>query len=350
MKTLLTFLFFVQCVFAYTDTIYCNSNAVGSNDGTTWANAYTNPQSALNAGSAGELIAFLCKDTFAMVDTLRFNTIAGSSSAYVVVSSIDTINTDINYDTTGSDSMNTVFDFQNNIGFGGYFFTQSYIICKGLSFIRATLDGINTEVSGGGDYLIFDRCSFKACGDEGAETGGNSRRVTFQHCLSSGNTGRGFESAGDALYFACVSTGNTSHGFNFAGTSIVATNCISHDNADGTYNFNIANHSILLINCIADGTDQASETGIFLGGAAANAQLKDCRITNCATGLNAGSLTCLVENTVFYNTDDTSSVAGTLFNKCVFDSEDGYTNKATNDFSISTGKTNRRFLKYRMIF
>jgi trimeric autotransporter adhesin len=58
MKTLCFILFtlFVKCSFSFGQIIYVDVNAVGANDGTSWANAFTSLQSALPLGTASNQI------------------------------------------------------------------------------------------------------------------------------------------------------------------------------------------------------------------------------------------------------------------------------------------------------
>jgi hypothetical protein len=56
MKKITPFIFFLLSHFAFATTFYVNPDAAGNNTGTSWANAFTSLQGAINAANTGDIL------------------------------------------------------------------------------------------------------------------------------------------------------------------------------------------------------------------------------------------------------------------------------------------------------
>ncbi len=221
--------------------------------------------------------------------------------------------------------------------------STAFFTSENFRLTAATGDGLLT---GGGDNHIFVNCSFDTNGGNGANLGGNSNNCRFIRCLFNTNTNAGLLNPGGGLKAVwCVAYGNGGHGFN---NNSVASNdyvmCLAHDNGDSKSNFDGIDFECLVFQCGVDGTNQALEKGIDINDH--RATIIANRITNCATGLDAGGKLDIYGYNYFSgNGADLANNAlleaipedGTANTNLLAQAATWYNNIPTDDFNLQVG-------------
>ncbi|MDP2387334.1 MAG: T9SS type A sorting domain-containing protein [Bacteroidota bacterium] len=239
-----TFLIFGS-YFAQAQTIYVNGGASGLNDGTSWADAYTDLQSAITAASSGEI--WVAQGAY-------YTGTSGATSSTFLLKNNVAIYGGFNGTETflaQRDIVNYVSVLTGDLDFSGTFTANDayHVVTAGQTNSSAILDGfmiIGGNASGGGGTAVgggffcdpnspgtvnptINNCIFSgnnAVGNGGAvfivcdQTGGNSTAPKFNNCTFRNNNSL---SLGGAVYM--YATGSLTFCTPFF------ENCLFHNNA-----------------------------------------------------------------------------------------------------------------------
>lgn len=300
----LALLFLIFAFHAHGQHRYVNLNATGANDGTSWANAYANFQTAIDAAASGDSI-FVAQATYQ----------PASGTSFVMKEGVKI--------------------------FGGFLGTETGFSQRNL-VNKATLHGNGAGVilnSGNGltasatlDGFIITGGNFTTIGSgSSAGTGGGINNIgsspTIANCFFSGNTGvfgGGMSNSGSSPTITnCTFSGNTAgYGagiYNELSSTPTITNCIFSGNTTvstggggaGMFNLSCAP---TIVNCIFSANNASgisntgggmtnyfasptivnstiwSNTATHSGGGMANANGSNPTITNCIIGSNTAGV------------------------------------------------------------
>ena len=184
--------------------VYVDINATGANDGTSWANAYTNLQVAVTNSLVDDLIA-VNDGVYAPIDTDNKRiTIESANGAAVTI--IDGNGTD-RCATMGTTTAHT------NTVLNGFTLTNGSVGGAGGgsaygTLNNCTLSGNTADTHGGGSFGgTLNNCTLS--NNSAGANGGGSRDSTLNNCTLSGNTANyGGGSFGGTLN-NCTLSGNT---------------------------------------------------------------------------------------------------------------------------------------------
>lgn len=329
-------------------TYYCDPAAAGTNDGTSWTNAWQTLQRAIDGTggtkpNAGDVV--LCRGTetvTVMIDSDGnsgtgaggFVTFRGVNSSGVddgtryVLDSTGTLTGIINL--SADLVMFENMELRDNTGHG--FRVAAYSACDNNTFINCyahdnTGSGFDNNVQNGMRYAKFIRCRFESNGAAGAAKVADS---VFIHCAFKGNTGNGIDTGSfghiGIMIIECQVTGNGGKGIDIlSGTgpfSVIYQTVVDGNTGDGIEN----NTCIPIYGCRvtenAIGIDNNSATVIAHTYMPASGQARDNSTSNIDT---AGG--------PYYDPPidgvATNNLAGT-------DANGGYENPTT-DFSLASG-------------
>lgn len=199
---------------------------------------------------------------------------------------------------------------------------------------------------------IFVNCCANNCTGSGFSVGSNIQHSYFFRCVSYANTLHGFSGYSYNYFFFCAAHTNTGDGFNVRGGALLY-GCISHDNTDDGVELGFG-IGIRLINCVLDSNGDDGFLAIATTTNDTNC-LIGCRITNHSTAGSNGLITldemCIVGWSYFEDNDDNIAGAshdaapnatfqyipnadGTTTNvEDGADTDEGYVDRANNDFS-----------------
>ena len=279
----------------------------GSDDGSSWANAWNDLQAAIDKPlAAGDVVlcysnGYTNRETPAA--TIDFDGTSGNTtSGYIKFIGCST-----NTGDGSPDGTKYVLD-----GGGARSplaaITSDYIWIENFRFTNAFGDGVAAASASDADYWVWINCDFDNNGDDGFS---GELSVPDYHyfigCKFFGNSYSGCEWGGNYFVFVnCVAYQNGAEGIGgIGGQAKTLVRCLSYDNGDSQPNVRLINDS-LMDSCIVDGTNQASEDGVYLGND--RVYILASRITNCAEGINAVSNLGVVGWCLFDgNSDDTSN-------------------------------------------
>lgn len=315
-------------------TYYVDPAAGGDNNGTSWANAWTNFQSAADTAVAGDIVYCRGTQTVTSGNEIDLDTNAGNT----INGFISFLGCDAGGDAgAGQFILDANSDGANCLKFTS---TASYLRFENFTVKNATGDGVLRNGSQPKGWLVKE-CIFESCGGDGF--GDYLSEGMFIKCKFRNNTGHGIGNAcSNSRFWGCQFTGNGGNGINNANYSgVAAMGCIFHDNALEQVHMAVAG---TLINCVVDGEDDGtSGDGIYNLGST-NLVL-GCRITHNDKGGEFGIVVSSAQSlsyedwNAFYDNDtnkDTGMVHGGNDDETLTD--DGYTNRGTDDFNIASGK------------
>lgn len=333
----------------YVDTTLAD----GNEDGSSWANAWHNLQDAIDQKNqanahpvAGDVV--YCYSNGAtnpdsgMIDVDDTECV-GSSTAYVKFIGCADKGTPPTVDGTYYVIDGTGVD--HCLSFAE---VADYMWFENFELKNADSDGL--DMSGSPDYNIYINIYAHDCGGVGIMMGGSYSRFFF--CRAINNDSHGFQLNGGQSMFFSVSEGNSGDGFEGVSWTLgYLIGCLSHNNAsigfEGISNYNV------LFNCVADG----ETTGMELDGD--RCFILASRITNCTNGIDFNTFLSIAGFNYFHNNTNDVVDATRAFNltfeqavtnhvmsggiegsnKIDVDADDGYENRAADDFNLKADRT-----------
>ena len=325
-------------------TYYVDPNASGLQDGSSWANAWTSFQMAIDGGTglgggsvpgSGDLVLMRGSETPSA--TIDLDATTTSTPANLIFRGVNSSGVDdgTKYVINGDSSRNTIA------------IAQGYV----------TLE--NIEIDGGsvgiykGSYSQKISCHFinvhvHDCNSHGWQVGvSGSRHWIWRNCRANDCTD-GWN-GGDGIWDSCWADSNSNSGFYILGGSYGCTfyNCLSTGNVRGFHLNHYSGLGSRMINCVADGN---SSRGIELG-ASGQHQVIGCRVTSSVNGiLVGGSAAHLIMNCAMPGSgQDRENTSGNTLgssnvvdcNFAITDTNAGYVDPSSGNFQLTTTATKR---------
>jgi len=239
--------------------IYVDPAATGANDGTSWTDAYTDMQDALDTVAAGEEIG--CRGTQTLTTSLTVDTTPGTSTNPIYI---------VGYNGSGVDD-GTMFTIDADSTAANCLLCQeNYYSLKNIKMINATGDGWNEN--GQARYWIFLNCEASSNGGDGFAGSSNTLYHAYVNCRANSNSTRGWQSLRQSVCIACEANGNGSNGYATSGATCVY--CIAHNN--GAAGFAGFTAPFTAIGCTAD----ANTTQGILSSSSVPGVIHSSRATN----------------------------------------------------------------------
>ena len=223
---------------------YVDPAAGGTNDGTSWTNAWTSFQSAADTAVAGDIV--YCRGTQTLAAQVDFDTNSGTNEGgyikFIGCNSGGTV-----------DGTRFILDC-NSAGIHG-------IVATNIGLIW--LENIEVKNTGGSGksgfyYLtpyaygwVFINCCANTCSNDGFFLTTESQYFFLFRCVAYSCLGNGFSvSSLGSLIMLCVSRDNGIDGFNSAaGLLDTYIGCIAHNNTATGFNLK---GRCLTLNCVSD--------------------------------------------------------------------------------------------------
>lgn len=324
-------------------TLYVDPAAAGANNGSSWTDAWTSVQSAIDYVSlaAGDVvymrgtqtpsaqidfdgakgnyangrIRFVGCNSGGTVDGTRFHLNFGNNAIHGCVFN--------DMDSVSLENVEISSSYASGTYHGLRFVTSGSSNCAFVNVYIHDWSGMGQEGILG-YYATWDRCRAANCGSYGFQAAAYSNQ--FWGCVADGNGNTGFYAYyGAASFRSCLSYGNTGgYGF-YLGVSSALFGCVAHNNSSG---------------------------GVYFNGVS---DLRRCRITaNGGYGINVlGSSSARPSICGCYFHGNTSGVAsgnyqeinpdgaGSWNELAGSDTDYGYVDSASGDFNIAAGATLR---------
>jgi hypothetical protein len=304
-------------------TIYCDASALGTNAGTSWTNAYTNPWSAFNLMNPGDIIYL--RGNFTIGTQMNFAR-GGTANSYIQIvgcnSSGIADGTKIKF-TAGAGVANII---RSNAAIANFYF-KNIIFSGGTTAFycyRAFTDS------------SFENCEFNDAGT-GYNTAGVVTSIRFYKCAAKNNTGVGLSVSSTNVY-GCYFYNNTGNALQLYGNNSLVINSLFVDNKNAAVV--LINASELCLNNVFDGNPY----GIYITGT-------NCRVIgNCVTNstqYGIYSTTPSVFEDYNYGYNNTIATYGEPYlgsgnNSDWSGAEDPYQSRTDGNYNLSSGFSQRR--------
>ncbi len=318
---------------------YVDPAATGDDDGSSWANAWTDMQSAATAAAAGDTV--YCRGTQTLTSTITVANAGSASTGYIRF---------VGCNASGSVD-GTRFKLNGNSAAGDVFSlgTKDFIWLENLECYSGTANGIAMGGTGQ-NYLVFINCMCRNNGTNGIDFFANGRGWVIG-CIAKSNTLRGFNvtSSYPPVLIGCHADSNSREGFYQSGLSgATAVGCLATNNGyDGFY---AATNLVTLLNCVSDGN---AYSGVGVGNC--NIGVFGCRLTNNGTtgtryGLTVNANYRGVYGWNFLKSNKDGATGGGNWDAIPFkdDSDtnetsgtEGYVDRASGDYNLDTDATLR---------
>ncbi|WP_353718743.1 right-handed parallel beta-helix repeat-containing protein [Dyadobacter sp. 676] len=314
--------------------LYVSLNATGNNDGTTWANAYTNLQAAIDAAASGDSI-FVAQATYQPATNTAFSMKEGVKifGGFIGTETDFAQRNLANKATLQGNRANVMLNVNNGLTsaalLDGFFITSGYQSLGGGIY--------NSSVSPTISNCIFSN-------NQAASYGGGifnyNSSPTITNCGFSNNStqsggGGGMANTGTSrpVIMNCIFTGNSAFNggaiYEFASTGSVITNCTFAGNTAIAYGGGLCNTSlsVTVTNCTFAANSAGSGGGIL--NSRAGAVISNTIIWGNTSGLV--SLNSTVTVTYSNLQDGVISGTGNLSLDPLF------TDAASMDFTLQSG-------------
>lgn len=306
-------------------TIYVKHDALGSNNGSSWADAYTNLQTAITAANSGDQI-WIAKGTYKPTTTTRtiyfvmktgVSLYGGFAGTETAIDQRDIINNETilsgEIGTASADDnthMVCVFNIVNTITMDGFTITGGY--SNGGSIGSWTNDGGGIMINSGCSSLVFNNLIIKNNYAlwNGSGVFINSSGSVFTNCLFVENTGAVAVTVynSSATFTNCTFAANQTQAISSAGNyaSVTLNNCIIND--EGESMFTNSGCSLTLNYCCY--TNSVTNNGTFT--ATNNNIIADPEFVGSGSYVIKGSSPCTDAGSDAYNST-TTDIRGTNF-------------------------------------
>ena len=323
-------------------TYYVDPAAGGNDDGTSWTDAWTTLQRAIDGTNgtqpvAGDLI--YCRGTETLSATIDVDGNSGNnSSGYIrfigcnASGDVDGTRYVVDGNSAATYCLNCVVEF---------------ISFQNFEFTGATSHGVFQDNSGA-DTFYFGSCYVHTNGGAGFYNNADATDGAYFNCIITNNTNQGiYRCHFDTLILNSIYR-NGDNGLDGASADgcLAIYNAIA-DNGDGDINFTFDKNWTIMNNVI-DGTGQSSETGLESEGSGESTLIAN-RITNHVTGYNNNNDVNIYGFNLFHNnTSDVINTSGlfSAFNGADLDTneydpdvDDGYNNAGSLDYNLKASRT-----------
>lgn len=297
MKRLYAVIFWlILCCNAFATDYYVDPAATGSNDGSSWTNAWKNPQSAFDTVTAGNTCYMRGTYTYtSSTATIDIDTNSGgNSTGYIKF---------IGCNSSGNvDGTRFVFDINNQL-VNGITVVANYqmIWFQNIEVKRAGTGKSGIFVGNPTAGWVFINCSFNNCASMGISAGAGFGSSTFYRCAFYNNSNGLYLSSNTAILAFSSFHDNTNYGIGYLGG--VLYNSLVYDNVYGS------STTALSAKIIGSVIDSNTSYGISYGaGTSTNASVVfGSRITNHSgsgdKGIDANSEPLTTGYSYFENND-----------------------------------------------
>ena len=240
------------------NTYYVDPAAGGDNDGSEWAHAWVDLQSAIDAWAAGDTV--YCRGTQTISGSAKANGLVDTSMApgSVAAGAVNVIGCD-----AGGTARAGQFTLQGNGADKPAFLLRvsagnmDHIHWENIDFngTNVTGDLVQADTAGNNDYVHWRQCRFMNGTANGVDSDRSLTGGRFIQCVFANNGGDGIQAGGAPVVFLfCRFVGNTGYGL-FAESNYGSTvyGCLFHDNTlDDMRSDQGGDH---VLGCVFDGTD-----------------------------------------------------------------------------------------------
>jgi hypothetical protein len=310
-------------------TYYVDPAAGGANNGTSWTDAWTTMQSALDNGAAAAGDLNYCRGTETLAATLDVDTNAGNATDFIRFIGTNASGTvdGTKFVIDGNSAAATCLDIN-----GVDDITFENIECKNATSHGVTASGISS-------YYFFYNVHSHDNGGSGFNLTTNLRTSRFLRCKAIDNTADGWEGLYLSSALFCEATGNGAIGFDNVRNGGHIIGCIVHDNtSDGIRLSNVDDGVIM--HCVIDANGghgvNGSSTRILA--------LLGNRITNnTGDGLNITNKGFEDFNLYLSNANSIVAAADLIeIGNSLATGTEGYNDRANDDFNLTASATLRR--------